>query len=344
MHAWELVRELHPEVVVSDWVMPRMDGEELCRRIREDPDAPYTYFVMLTALEGKEHVLRGMQAGVDDFLAKPLDRQDLEMRLIAASRVTALHRRVKEQQEAIQAEIDLAATVQRGLLPAAPPVLAGVELDGRCVPAANVGGDYFDYLIDRLGRVILIIADVAGHSISSALLMAMARSTLRREVDGSTGPAELIDLTNRALFADLVHAELFITAFCASYDPATRQLQFANAGHNRPLLRRARDGSLVELDAEGTSLGILEDGGYEQQELELEPGDLLLIYTDGVVEAAGVEEVQLGDERLAEVVAQCDGFSPTELIDTVFGAVQKHLGPRQQQDDVTLVALRVAPR
>src|SRR5205823_12530817 len=133
-------------------------------------------------------------------------------------------------------------------------------------------------------RLTLIVADVAGHSISSALLMAMARSTLRREVGSSSGPAELLDVTNRALFPDLVHAELFITAFCAAYDPSRRHLQFASAGHNPPLLRRFADGSVVPLEADGVALGILEDGGYEQREIELEPGDVLLMYTDGVVE------------------------------------------------------------
>lgn len=339
--AWELYQQHHPEVVVSDWLMPGMDGDELCRRIREDPDAPYTYFIMLTALEDKTHVLRAMQSGVDDFLTKPLDSQDLEMRLIAASRVTAVHRRVKQQQQAIQAEVDLAASVQRGLLPDAPPELPGIELAGRCVPAANVGGDYFDYLLDAHGRLVLLVADVAGHSISSALLMAMARSILRREIGHAPGPAELLEATNRTLFADLVNAELFITAFCAVYDPRAHQLEFANAGHNPPLLRRAT-GRVDALDTEGVTLGILEDGGYEQASVPLEAGDVLLLYTDGVVEAADPEQDQFGEQRLSELLASGDGATPTELIDRVLDTLQAHADGQPQSDDVTLVALRVA--
>ncbi|HEV3129090.1 MAG TPA: SpoIIE family protein phosphatase [Solirubrobacteraceae bacterium] len=340
--AWEFYQQHHPEVVVSDWLMPGMDGDALCRRIREDPDAPYTYFIMLTALEDKTHVLRAMQSGVDDFLTKPLDGQDLEMRLIAASRVTAVHRRVKQQQQAIQAEVDLAASVQRGLLPTAPPELPGIELAGQCVPAANVGGDYFDYLLDADGRLVLLVADVAGHSMSSALLMAMARSILRREIGHAPGPAKLLDATNRTLFADLVNAELFITAFCAVYDPRQRKLEFANAGHNHPLLRRASDGSVQELDTDGVTLGILEDGGYEEASTELGPGDLLLLYTDGVVEAADPEQDQFGDERLSELLAGSDGATPAELIDSVLEAVEGHTDGQPQRDDVTLVALRLS--
>jgi diguanylate cyclase (GGDEF)-like protein len=335
--AWEAYRRELPEVVISDWLMPGMDGDELCRRIREDPDAPYTYFVMLTALEDKQHVLRGMQAGADDFLTKPLDRQDLDMRLIAAARVTALQRRVKHQQQLIQSELELAAGIQRGLLPAAPPAVPGVELAGVCVPAANVGGDYFDYLVDGEGRIVLIVADVAGHSISAALLMTMAREVLRRHVADAKAPAELLDATNRALFADLVATELFITAFCARYDPATRLLEFSSAGHNPPFLRRA-DASVVPLETEGTALGILEDGDYEQRELSLAAGDALLLYTDGVVEAADPYETPFGELRLQALLADADTDGADGLVERVLGAVEAHAGTRRQ-DDVTLLAL-----
>jgi sigma-B regulation protein RsbU (phosphoserine phosphatase) len=340
--AWETFRAEHPEVVISDWLMPGIDGDELCRRIREDPDAPYTYFIMITALEDKAHVLRGMRSGADDFLTKPLDRHDLEVRLIAASRVTALHRRVREQQQAIQSEVDLAANVQRGLLPEAPPQVDGVDVDGRCIPAANVGGDYFDYLVDGQGRLVVVIADVAGHSISSALLMAMARSILRREVTTASGPAELLESTNAALFADLVRAELFITAFCACYDPIGGRLTYSNAGHNPPYLRRHADGEVAPLDTDGIALGLLEEGGYEQRELAVAPGDLLLLYTDGVVESADHEQRQFGDERLHELVGDANGRAPHELIDSVLDAVRRHADGLAQQDDVTMVALRFA--
>jgi sigma-B regulation protein RsbU (phosphoserine phosphatase) len=205
-----------------------------------------------------------------------------------------------------------------------------------------VGGDYFDYLLDADGRLVLLVADVAGHSMSSALLMAMARSILRREIGHAPGPAKLLDATNRTLFADLVNAELFITAFCAVYDPRQRKLEFANAGHNHPLLRRASDGSVQELDTDGVTLGILEDGGYEEASTELDPGDLLLLYTDGVVEAADPEQDQFGDERLSELLAGSDGATPAELIDSVLEAVEGHTDGQPQRDDVTLVALRLS--
>lgn len=338
MVAWELYRTAHADVVISDWVMPGIDGDELCRRIRADDRAPYTYFVMLTSLEDKDHILRGMQAGVDDYLTKPLDRNDLGARLIAASRVTALHRRVTEQQQELENEVAMAAGIQRGLLPTAPPVLAGAELAGRCLPAANIGGDYYDLLLDDAGRVMLVIADVAGHSIGSALLMAMARSVLRREIALGATPAEVLGATNAAMFADLVNAGLFITMFCARYDPADGRLEYANAGHNPPLLRRG--GVSVELDAEGAAVGFFERMDFEQRTETLDPGDALLLYTDGVVEAAGAGAEQFGEQRLAAVLLQATDAAAPGLVAAVVAAVDDHAGSAAQQDDITVVALR----
>jgi sigma-B regulation protein RsbU (phosphoserine phosphatase) len=260
---------------------------------------------------------------------------------VASQLASAIYRsRVVEsmrETEAVRRELELAAGIQRSLLPAHPPELAGVELAALCVPAANVGGDYYDFLVDEAGRVSLVIADVAGHSIGAALMMAMARSILRRELSEGAHPAAVLAATNDAMFDDLVRAGLFITAFCARYDPVQRRLEYANAGQNLPLLRRAATGELLELDADGASLGILRAVEFEQGSIELEPRDTLLLFTDGVTEAAAASGEQFGDERLGAVF---DGRAPAELTMAVLGAVRAHAGGVGQSDDVTLVVLR----
>lgn len=342
LQAWELYQRAGAEVVISDWIMPGLDGDELCRRIRADSDRSYTYFVMLTSLEDKEHVLRGMQAGVDDYLTKPLDRNDLGARLIAATRVTALHRQILEQQRELENEVAMAAGIQRGLLPMAPPAVAGADLAGLCLPAANVGGDYYDLMLDEQGRLVMLIADVAGHSIGSALLMAMARSILRREVAQGEPPAAVLRATNEAMYADLVNAGLFITMFCAIYDPADGGLTFANAGHNPPVLVRA-DGSTLELDGDGAAIGILERVDFEELTDTVGPGDFLLLYTDGVVEALGPDGEQFGEGRLAELVTASSASGTEAVIGAVVAAVHDFTGGGHQHDDITMVALRRHP-
>jgi serine phosphatase RsbU (regulator of sigma subunit) len=294
---------------------------------------------MLTSLEDKEHVLRGMQAGVDDYLTKPLDRNDLAARLIAASRVTALHHQIAEQQRELENEVAMAAGIQRGLLPAEPPQVAGAELAGVCLPAANIGGDYYDFLLDEQGRLVLLIADVAGHSIGSALLMAMARSVLRREVAGGALPAAVLGATNRAMYADLVTAGLFITMFCVIYDPADGRLTFANAGHNPPLLPRP-DAPGLELDADGAAIGFLEDVEFEERTETLGPGDALLLYTDGAVEAQDPRGEQFGEERLADLAAAMAPAGSEALVRAVIDTLNDFTGGAHQGDDITVVALR----
>jgi sigma-B regulation protein RsbU (phosphoserine phosphatase) len=338
--AWELYERDGADVVISDWIMPGLDGDELCRRIRAS-GGPYTYFVMLTSLEDKQHVLQGMQAGVDDYLLKPLDRNELGARLIAATRVTALHRQVLEQQRALQNEVDMAAGIQAGLLPTAPPHVAGADVAGLCLPAATVGGDYFDHMVDADGRLVLLIADVAGHSIGSALLMAMARSVLRREVAGGATPAEVLGATNAEMYSDLVNVGLFITMFCAVYDPADGALSFANAGHNPPVLAR-RDGLPAELDGDGAAIGLLGEVEFEACETSVGPGDCLLLYTDGVVEALDAHDEQFGEQRLADVVVERAPGGAQAVVDGVVDAVDAFTGGAAPRDDVTLLALRRA--
>ena len=235
--------------------------------------------------------------------------------------------------EGVRRELEIASGIQRALLPSSPPSLPGTRLAALCAPAANVGGDYYDLLVSEDGRLSLVVADVAGHSIGSALMMAMARSILRREIADGKPPNAVLAGTNDGLYDDLVAAGLFITAFCARYDPKQRLLEYANAGHNHPMLRRV-DGAVEELDADGAAVGILADVVFEGRSALLVPGDALLLYTDGATEAANPAGEPFGEKRLREAFLR--GDSPSELYD----AVRSHTEGAPQADDVTLVLLR----
>lgn len=258
--------------------------------------------------------------------------------------VAILNSRLVESQrqaERARQELEIAAGIQRGLLPDAPPEIPGADVAGLCVPATSVGGDYFDMLLAETGLLTLVIADVAGHSIGSALMMAMARIILRREVSEGHGPGAVLGATNDAMLSDLVRAGLFITAFCAQFDLSTRRLRYANAAHNLPLVCLDAGRKVRELDADGMPLGILEGVEYEERTIQLAPGDVLLLYTDGVVETRDSGGEQFGDKRLHETLTADASESARELTDGVLGAVRRHLGGGTQQDDITLLALRV---
>ena len=249
----------------------------------------------------------------------------------------------ERESERARQEVEIAAGIQRGLLPAQPLELPGVEVAGLCVPAESVGGDYFDTLVGESGRLTLVIADVAGHSVSSALMMAMARVILRREIREGHGPGAVLQATNEAMLDDLVQAGLFITAFCAQYDTTSGQLRYANAAHNLPLVCRRVDHALVELDADGMPIGIIEGVTFEERTMQLAPGDVVLLYTDGVVEARDATGEQFGDDRLGHSLVAGASWKPRRLAEGIFSAVCRHLDGGVQSDDVTLLALRVPP-
>jgi serine phosphatase RsbU (regulator of sigma subunit) len=298
---------------------------------------------MLTSREDSDSALSGMRAGVDDYLTKPCDPHQIEMRLIAAARVTAVHSRLRARTREMEDEVRTAAGVQRGLLPTTPPVIPGALLGGLSVPAADVGGDYYDFIETPAGEIVLVIADVAGHSISSALLMAMARTVLREQVGRGLAPHEVLEATNATMYVDLVNAGLFITLFCASYDPATRCLTFANGGHNPPLWRGA-GGTVQELDADGAPAGLIPHVGYELGRAQLAPGDLIVLYTDGVVETGVENDDPFGEERLASLVSASGAVSPEDLGRLIYAAVVDHAGEASaRRDDITVSGLLVAP-
>jgi len=256
-----------------------------------------------------------------------------------ASRIEA-SRLAEGLQEAAQAEreVELAATVQRSLLPDLPDAVRGLQVAARSIPAALVGGDLYDLVVDSRGGVWLLVADVLGHGFASAVTMASVRAVLRGEMRQQDSPAAALESANDTLYADLVRAEQLVTAFCARWDPANQYLVVANAAHNPALVRRA-SGIVEELDADGTPLGLLDSARYTETVTSLRRGDTLLLYTDGVVEARGESGELFGDDRLREIVASAR--SPGELTDLVLAAISVQLDGGPRPDDVTLLA--VAP-
>jgi serine phosphatase RsbU (regulator of sigma subunit) len=250
---------------------------------------------------------------------------------------------VEEVREAerVARDMEIASEIQKSLLPARPPQIEGVELAGRCIPAKSVGGDYFDYFLLDDGKLGVLIADVSGHSVGSALVMAMTRLALRFECAHRPSVAGVLAATNRAMYDDLSNAGLFITTFYASYDPVTRGLAWANGGHNQPLLWRVREQDVVWLDADGMLVGILKDVEYEERRMSLDPGDILLLYTDGITEAKNEAGEMYGEDRLRQLVRENAHLSAQELLDHIYETAHEWGRNVVQYDDVTAIVMKV---
>lgn len=270
----------------------------------------------------------------------------IELYLNLAGQIGVAWRNAEQTRALIKAreqerEMQIAKSIQMGLLPTSTPDISGISLAGLCVPARQVGGDYYDFLPRGDGSLDLVIADVSGHDVSSALIMAETRTFIQARGKEILSAREMLNALNEFFYEDLGRAELFITMFYLNYDAGTRRLSFASAGHNLPIVWRAKAQAYERLDAEGLILGIKRDVAFEEQQVRLEVGDVLLLYTDGVTEAEGPDGTFFGEERLCAVLGEHQALSPKEIIDSVLHQVRMFTGVRNFNDDVSLVVMRV---
>jgi sigma-B regulation protein RsbU (phosphoserine phosphatase) len=235
-------------------------------------------------------------------------------------------------------EMQIARQVQERLLPQRRPETAGLEFAGRCVQAKDVGGDYYDFLSLDRDTLAVVLADIAGKGISSALLMANLQANLRsHHAMARNDIAGLLTLVN-TLFYESTAPENYATSFLATWHAGGRRLQYANCGHNPPLLLRAN--SIERLHATATVLGMFPDWVCTVEDLTLAPGDLLAIYSDGVTEARSENDEEFGEARLIAAIQEARGADAATILDHLISRVQEFSGS-EQEDDVTLIVIRV---
>ena len=246
-----------------------------------------------------------------------------------------------EAERRAEHEVEIAKEVQRQLLPAAAPVLSGFACAGECIQAKSVGGDYYDFVELGADRMAFVLADVSGKGIAAALLMANLQATLRSQyASGAGDPARVLERTNR-LFFDSTPGNRYATLFLAEFSQATRELRYVNCGHVPPVLARA-DGAIETLEPTATVIGLFDDWFGESAVAVLEPGDTLIVCSDGVTEALSDDEEEYGDHRLRDAIAAHCGLPVPELVATLQTSVQQFAGA-VQSDDLTLLVARALP-
>jgi sigma-B regulation protein RsbU (phosphoserine phosphatase) len=247
-------------------------------------------------------------------------------------------RELEKEAERLENELELARRIQARLLPSGPPAVPGLEIAGVTEPAREVGGDYYDHIPLGDGRVLLVIADVSGKGVGAALLMSGFRASLMSQDCAATAPDALAGRLNDFLLSS-VDPGKFVTAFVAFLDAASGRLVYANCGHNPPVLLRA-DGRHEMLTRGGLILGILPGSRFESGEATLAPGDLVLLYTDGVTEGATATGEQWGEERLLATLRERPGWPCADLVRGIAADVRAFEGASGPADDITLLAAR----
>jgi sigma-B regulation protein RsbU (phosphoserine phosphatase) len=244
----------------------------------------------------------------------------------------------------LEYELELAQRVQKTLLPQQVPEISSLDIAAFSRPAQIIGGDYFDFFRYQHGAHGLAIADVAGHGVSASLHMASVQTLLRTLVPSSTSPLEVMRQVH-GLYTHNIHFTTFVTLFIGALDTASHTLTYCNAGHNPPLVLRKRDGqedSMFWLGPTGPAIGLVEEIEFREETTKLQPGDILLLYTDGVTEAFNAQNEQFGQERLATIVGQGTSLPAGELIRVIRQELQEFTDGRPLADDTTIVVYKTA--
>ncbi|MCI0693552.1 SpoIIE family protein phosphatase [candidate division KSB1 bacterium] len=239
----------------------------------------------------------------------------------------------------MQEQVRLAARIQLDLLPQTAPTLAGYDLAGRSIPAQSVGGDYFDFIPADGERLAVCLGDVSGKGLPASLLMANLQATIRGQTLLGDSASACLRRSNTLLFQS-TDDEKFATVFYAILDPHWHQLRYCNAGHNDPFLFSATGAAPARLTTGGLVLGILPSFPFQEEAIALNPGDVLLIYSDGITEAVNAGNEDFGESRLITLVQQNLALPAGALIEKIIAAVTAFAGNVPQRDDITLVVVK----
>ena len=329
------------DMVLSDINMPQMDGLTLLEQISKlDPELRA---VIISAYGDMKNIRTAMNRGAFDFVTKPIDFEDLEVTIERTLANIVQWREAlasRDKLVAIQNELDVASEMQQSILPVHFPSSRSYQVYASMDPARSVGGDFFDVVRLDNNRIGLAIADVSGKGVPAALFMMSARTLLKGAAIGTLEPKSVLDEVNNLLQEDN-ESSMFVTVLYAVYNPESGQLTIANGGHNPPLVVRKDGTSELLTLSSGLALGLLPDYEFEEIVTRLEPGETVVLYTDGVTEAMNSVDEEFGNERLLNLFAGAPPTNAQQASDAVFAAVRSFAGGTPQSDDITCLILSV---
>ncbi|KAA3621346.1 MAG: fused response regulator/phosphatase [Proteobacteria bacterium] len=352
--AWRILENDPVRLVISDWMMPELDGPGLCRRIRGADFDEYIYIILLTSRDDESDLVEGMSAGADDFVTKPFSRNELEVRIKAGIRVLELQARLarnnRELSEAlgiVRRDLEAAARTQFNLLPESAARFGSARFDWLYCPSTYIGGDFIGYFALDDHRVAFYIIDVSGHGVPSALISAtlskyitpdFCRHAARDIAAGDDdAPARVVSLLNRE-FQNHGDDDFYFTMLYGVHDHRNGETRLCQAAHPCPLLLR-RDGQVRELGDGGMPVAMLDFASYESFGVTLQPGDRLILYSDGVTECASQSGELYGEERFRAFLSRNFQSASSDILDTLRTELEHWSGGEGFGDDVSVLAL-----
>jgi sigma-B regulation protein RsbU (phosphoserine phosphatase) len=324
-----------PALIICDWIMPRIDGLEVCRRLKADPELSMIFLIMLTARESMEDRILGLDSGADDFLAKPVDPKELRARVRAGLRLNRVYQALQEQKQMLETELVEAAGYVRSLLPA--PLSGNVNIDSRFIPSRQLGGDCFDYYWLDPDYLAIYLLDVSGHGLGAALPSISVLNLLRSQsMDGVNfyQPNHVLRALNETFQMDDQNDKYF-TIWYGVYNQAKRQLVYSSAGHPPALLLSSLDSEetkVQQLKTISLPIGMMPDTRFTNQRCEIGQASTLYIFSDGVYEIMQPDGDIWGLDKFIDLLSDNRRAIADQGLNYVLSHV-KTLSPNESLDD-----------
>ena len=332
--------EEKPDLILLDIMMPGMDGYEVCSRLKSDPTTSEIPVIFLTGQTSAEDETRGFEVGAVDYVHKPFSPAVVKARVRSHILLREARAQLASQLRALNDELDMARQIQLSILPHSIPTLPGLEIAARFFPMTSVAGDFYDFIQIDDKHIGILIADVSGHGLPSALIASMLQVALTGQAGHASEPAQVLAGLNRALCGKFTHN--FVTAAYVYLDLEKNFMRYAGAGHPPVLQWRISTGKTAKVLENGLVLGMFEEAIYEALEFPLEFGDRYVLYTDGVPEAANPSEEEFGVDRFMRFIENHKHLGADQFVQTFLAELSRWSGQtaeQGQQDDITLLVV-----
>jgi sigma-B regulation protein RsbU (phosphoserine phosphatase) len=328
-----------PDLILLDIVMPEMDGYEVCSRLKAAPETADIPVIFLTGQTETEDETRGFEVGAVDYIHKPFSPPVVKARVHTHLVLRGMREQLARQLRAIKDEMEMARVIQLSILPSEIPRIEGLDFAARYIPMTSVAGDFYDFIQVDEKRLGILVADVSGHGMPSALISSMLKIALAAQSGQALDPARVLWGLNQALCGKFQGH--YVTASYALVDMEKRIIRYAGAGHPPMLLRNTSAGTTRAVEENGLFLGSFPQATYSSVEVPFTAGDWGVLYTDGILEMTDPSEEQFGIDRFKQYLERNQGLDPDQFVDGLVEELWRwsdRASGREPEDDVTVVA------
>lgn len=332
-----LVRQALPDAIIVDYRMPGMDGFEVTRLIKSDPELQTIPVLMLTGSDSAEHVVQGLGAGADDFVTKGADIEIVVARLRALLRVKAYQDQLRRMNQQMTRDLQIARRVQEALVPHGVFASKRIEIRSAYIPSEVLSGDFYDYFAQD-DSTVLFVADVSGHGLPAAILVSLLKSYIHTEAPSEGSLGEFMSRLNNFLFAVSLPTQFATAAMFRIEDG--RRLVYSNAAHPPFLLYQRQRGRTAVLEQPSNLLGAMPNMPFEEESILVSPGDTLFVYTDGLTDRVNANGDFYSIDRIAAVMEKSPDADLSTIYDSIYSDVSGFLATEEFKDDIAFVVTR----